>query len=390
MRYKSGMTYFERLLDLQQEAAKRSIFLLGPRQTGKTSLVRRLFPEARRYDLLRSEVFLKLTQRPQLIREELTGQHVSPDQGPIIIDEIQKLPILLDEAHYLMEEHGFRFVLTGSSARKLKRGAANLLGGRARTRYLYPLVSAEIPDFDLGRAIRWGSLPPVYLSDEPEEDLLAYCGSYLQEEIRAEGLVRHIESFSRFLQTAALVNGELLNFESLASDCGIPARTLREYFFILDETLVGSLLPPYRRALHRKPVSTAKFYFFDVGVANVLAGRRSLAPRTELFGKALEHLVFTELRSYLAYTRDQRPLTFWRDRAGHEIDFIVGDDVAIEVKAAELVTDKHLKALRLDAMKKAFRRRIVVSLDMAPRAIDQVEILPCADFLRRLWAGDFA
>ncbi len=384
------MPYFNRILDLSSEAGKRSIFLYGPRQTGKTSLIKRLFPEAVRYDLLRSDVFLRITQRPHLIREELIGQQVLPEKGPVIIDEIQKLPILLDEVHYLMEEHGFLFILTGSSARKLKRGAANLLGGRARTRHLFPLVSTEIPDFDLLRAIRWGSLPPIYLSDEPEEDLLAYCGSYLQEEIKGEGIVRRIENFSRFLQTAALVNGELLNFESLSSDCGIPARTLREYFFILEETMVGTLLPPYKRMLRRKAVSTAKFYFFDVGVANVLAGRKNLSPRTELFGRALEHFIFTELRSYLSYSRDRRPLTFWRDHSGHEIDFIIGDEIAIEVKAAEMVSDKHLKSLRLEEIGKTFRHTIIVSLDPVPRTIGKVEILPCIIFLQRLWGGEYA
>ncbi len=251
------------------------------------------------------------------------------------------------------------------------------------------MVSAEVPEFDILRAIRWGSLPPVYLSDEPEEDLLAYCGSYLQEEIKGEGIVRRIENFSRFLQTAALINGELLNFESLASDCGIPARTLREYFLILEETLVGTLLHPYKRVLHRKPVSTAKFYFFDVGVANVLAGRKNLNPRTELFGRAFEHFIFTELRSYLAYSRDKRPLTFWRDHSGHEIDFIIGDEIAIEVKAAEIVSEKHLKSLRLEKVEKTFRHTVVVSLDPVPRIVGKVEILPCAEFLGRLWSGSY-
>lgn len=381
------MTYFERLLDLRQEAGKRSIFLFGPRQVGKTALIKKLFPLARRYDLLRADLFLRLTQRPELIREELTADGDHPTAEPVVIDEIQKLPILLDEVHYLMEEHGYRFILTGSSARKFKRGQVNLLGGRARTRQLFPLASAEIPDFDLLRAIQWGTLPPVYLSDEPEEDLMAYCGSYLQEEIKAEGLVRRVEHFSRFLQTAALVNGELLNFAGLSSDCGIPARTLREYFFILEETLVGILVQPYKRTLHRKPVNTARFYFFDVGAANVLARRKHIAPGTELFGRALEHFIFTELRSRQGYSRDDRPLTFWRDQAGNEIDFILGDDLAIEVKATTMVTEKHLKTLRLEGVKKHFRHTVVVSLDPQPRIIDSVEVLPCQEFLTRLWAG---
>jgi uncharacterized protein len=384
------MTYLNRHLDLRQEAEKRSLFLLGPRQVGKTSLLKKLFPRAHRYDLLRSDLFLRMTQRPALIREELTGSDIRPGGDPVIIDEIQKLPILLDEVHHLIEEHGFRFILTGSSARKLKRGDVNLLGGRARTRFLYPLVSKEIPDFDLPRAVQWGTLPSIYLSDEPEEDLLAYCGSYLQEEIKAEGLVRRVENFSRFLQTAALVNGNLLNFESLSSDCGVPARTLREYFLILEETLVGTLLHPYKRTLHRKSISTAKFYFFDVGVANVLARRRHIEFGTELFGNALEHFIFTELRSYLNYSRDGRTLTFWRDQSGYEIDFVIEDDLAIEVKSAALVSEKHLKNMRQEGVKKHFRRRVVVSMDPAPRTLDQVEILPCKVFLQRLWNGNYA
>lgn len=383
------MTYYDRLLDLRQEAGKRSIFLYGPRQVGKTALTKKLFPAARRYDLLLADLFLRLSQRPELIREELTAGKVDPDAGPVVIDEIQKLPILLDEVHYLIEERKFRFLLTGSNARTFKRSQVNLLGGRARTRHLFPLASVEIPGFDLLRAVQWGTLPPIYLSDEPEEDLLAYCGSYLQEEIKAEGLVRRVENFSRFLHTAALVNGELVNFAGLSSDCGIPARTLREYFFILEETLVGALLQPYQRTLHRKPVQTARFYFFDVGVANALARRKHIAPGSELFGKALEHFIFTELRSRLSYSRDDRPLTFWRDQAGHEIDFILGDDVAIEVKATSMVTDKHLKTLRLEGVQKHFRQTLVVSLDSVPRTIDSIEIIPCLEFLNQLWSGRF-
>ncbi len=383
------MTYYERLMDLRQEAGKRSIFLFGPRQVGKTALTKKLFPKARRYDLLRADLFLRLSQRPELIREELTAGGDIQNTETVVIDEIQKLPILLDEVHYLIEEHGFRFILTGSSARKFKRGPVNLLGGRARTRHLFPLVSAELPDFDLLRAVQWGTLPPIYLSDEPEEDLLAYCGTYLQEEIKAEGLVRRVDNFSRFLHTASLVNGELLNFAGLSSDCGIPARTLREYFFILEETLVGTLVQPYQRTLHRKPVNTAKFYFFDVGVANALARRKHIAPGTELFGKALEHFIFTELRSRQAYSRDDRPLTFWRDQAGHEIDFVLGDDVAIEVKATTMVTEKHLKSLRLESVQKHFRHVMIISLDPAPRTIESIEIIPCMDFLEQLWAGRF-
>jgi predicted AAA+ superfamily ATPase len=321
------------------------------------------------------------------MREELLAR--GPEAaGPVIVDEIQKLPLLLDEVHYLIEEHRLQFILTGSSARKLKHGSANLLGGRAWTRHLFPLVSAEIPGYDLIRAINFGTLPPVYLSDSPWEELEAYCGTYLKEEIQAEGAVRKIENFARFLQTAALVNAELVNFESVARDAAVPARTIRDYFGILEDTLIGTLLPPFGRTIHRKAVSAAKFYFFDLGVCNHLAGRTNISPKTELFGKSFEHLVFTELRAWLHYSRDHRPLTFWRDYAGHEVDFLIGDNTAIEVKSTSQVNEHHLKGLLWFSKETTLKHRIIVSLDPSPRQLCGIDVLPWKEFLGRLWAGE--
>ncbi|MBN1130005.1 MAG: AAA family ATPase, partial [Chitinispirillaceae bacterium] len=275
--------------------------------------MRGLFPDSPYYNLLFADVFLKLSQRPQAIRETVAAGPIEP---PIIIDEIQKLPLLLDEVHAMIEGQGVPFILTGSSSRKLKRTGANLLGGRARTRHLFPLVYPEIETYDLLRVINFGSIPSIYLSDDPVADLTSYCGNYLQEEIAAEGVVRKIESFSRFLQVAAVTNGELVNFTSVASDAGVPARTVQEFFSILNDTLIGTLLPPFQQALKRKAICAAKFYFFDVGVANSLAGRMGITPKTELFGRAFEHLIHTELRAFLSYAKDNRGLSFWRDRAG--------------------------------------------------------------------------
>ena len=379
------MANYERILDLKKDIRKKSLFLFGPRQTGKTYLLRRTFPTSPYYNLLLADTFLKLSQRPQAIREELLALPRKPT-GPVIIDEIQKLPILLDEVQNLIE-NGYRFILTGSSARKLRHGTANLLGGRAWTRHLFPLTSPEIKNYDLIRILNIGSIPSIYTSQNPEEDLEAYAGTYLREEIQAEGLTRKIENFSRFLQTASLANGELVNFANVASDAQVPPRTVTEYFYILQDTLIGSLLEPFTKTKKRKAIATAKFYFFDVGVANFLAGRKGIRPRTELFGKALEHFIFTEITAYLSYRNDKRPLSFWRSTSGYEVDFLVGDEIAIEVKGTENVSEKHLSGLKALSEEMPLKRKIVVSMDSAPRRIGTIDVLPVGHFLRELWEG---
>lgn len=385
------MSEFVRLLDLKKDIQKKSLFLFGPRQTGKTHLLHKTFPDAPFYNLLLADTFFKMSQRPQAIREELLGlrwESAQKKMMPVMIDEIQKLPILLDEVQHLIES-GYRFILTGSSARKLRRGTANLLGGRAWTRNLFPLVSHEIGDYDLLRILNFGALPPVYTSENPEEDLEAYVGNYLREEIQAEGLTRKIENFSRFLQTASLYNGELVNFANIASDAQVPPRTVAEYFLILQDTLIGSLLEPFTKTKKRKAISTAKFYFFDVGVSNFLAGRKGVQPKTELFGKALEHFVLTEIRAFLSYHGDKRPLSFWRSTAGHEVDFLIGDKIAIEVKGTENVVEKHFSGLKALSEDLPLKRRIIVSMDRARRLIGKIEVLPIGQFLKELWAGGF-
>ena len=385
------MQTYSRLLNPAKEARSKSIYLFGARQTGKTTLLRTTLPDALYFDLLLSDLFLDLSLRPQLLRERILSEkeRIVVSNTPVVIDEIQKLPMLLNEVHHLIETHGIVFVLTGSSPRKLKRRGANLLGGRARTRHLFPLVSSEVPDFDLLRALNFGTIPSIYLSEDPIDDLKAYCGDYLQQEIQAEGLVRNIGVFSRFLQTAALSNGELINFESLASDSAVTAQTIREYFTILEDTLIGSMLPPLKKVVHHKAVSKAKFYFFDVGVANILAQRLEIREKSELFGKAFEHFIYCELRAYCEYRKDRRPLSFWRDYRGHEVDFILGDTLALEVKSSSLVTEKHTKGLRMLCEDLPFRHKVIVSLDAAPRKIGDIEVLPWREFLARLWDGEY-
>ncbi len=371
-----------RNLDLTHET--KSVLLLGPRQTGKTWLLKNTFPEASYHNLLHADTFLRLVTRPQSLREELRSGMMTE---PIIIDEIQKLPILLDEVQAMIDEFGIRFILTGSSARKLKRGGVNLLGGRARVRKMHPLTSKEMGPIDLERILTYGGLPPVFLSDDPWDDLRAYCGTYLQQEIADEGISRRIDAFARFLRVAAIMSGELLNFEALASDAAVPARTVREYYSILQDTLIGELVEPWKRGSKRKAVSSGRFWFFDIGVRNALAGERGFGEGSERWGKNLEQLIYTELRAFLDYSKDDRPLTFWRTRDGHEVDFVLGDEIAIEVKATSNPSERHLAGLSSIADEGIFRRRILVCTAIRASLIRGVEIMPVETFLQTLWAG---
>jgi predicted AAA+ superfamily ATPase len=275
----------------------------------------------------------------------------------------------------------------GAAPGNSKGGGANLLAGRAATCHLFPLVSAEIPGYQLLKILNFGSLPFIYNSESPEDDLLSYVGTYLKEEVQAEGMVRRIENFSKFLQLAALVNGELLNFSNVASDMGMPSKTIKEYFLILEDTLIGHFLQPFTRTQKRKAISTAKFYFFDVGVANTLAGRSRIRPKTELFGKALEHFIFLEIKAFLSYRNDKRQISFWRSKSGYEVDFVLGESTGIEVKGTEMVTEKHLAGLKSLAEEIPLKKKIVVSLDSKPRLLENIRVLPVSVFLKELWGG---
>jgi predicted AAA+ superfamily ATPase len=375
---------YRRVLPIKELVKHRSLFLLGPRQTGKSTLLRQMFPHVRYIDLLEGNTFRELSAYPETLR-----QSIKPEEKLIIIDEIQKLPSLLDEAQAMIDRNkSLRFIFTGSSARKLKRGQANLLAGRAWVARLHPLVSAELPGATLNRRLNAGSMPAVFDSHEWKEDLKTYVGVYLKEEIRAEGLIRSIEAFSRFLEVAALTNTHILNYTSVANDTGIPARTVREHYQILEDTLIGFQLPTYRHGLKRKPVSTAKFYFFDVGVANALMRRGEIQPGSELYGPALEHLVFLELRAYLDYRRIDQDLTYWRTHAGHEVDFLIGGKVAIEVKASKRISSGDLHGLRALSEETKLKRKIVVSTEPRERTTDEgVTVLPVQAFFEQLWDG---
>ena len=371
--------YIERLVDLSVLLDQKSHFLLGPRQTGKTSLIRHTLKNVRVYDLLDPEIFLSLSRAPGRISEEL-----QPQDRIVAIDEIQRLPELLNEVHRLIETRGIRFLLTGSSARKLRRGGINLLGGRARTKYLHPLTYKELNEhFDLFLAIERGTIPSIYFSDEPRADLQAYAGSYLQQEILAEGATRNIPAFSRFLRVAALCNATIVNFTNVANDAQVARTTVYEYFEILKDTLLLYELPAWRKSTKRKPLASSKFYFFDVGVVAALQGREFRAGTPE-FGEALETYLMHELNSFSDYISGE-PLSFWRSTSGFEVDFIMGDHTALEVKAKKNISPNDIKSLRMLAEERKLKRYLCVSMEPRRRKIGNIDILPYKDFLDLLW-----
>ncbi len=385
---------FKRRLDLKAEVARKSILLVGPRQTGKSTLIRATWPEALFFDLLDRQTFRTLASNPSFLDDTLR-QH--PRTPLVVIDEIQKLPELLDDVHRLVEAHkSLRFVLTGSSVRKLRRGGVNLLGGRMRLCDLHPITSCELASdidvaLDLASLLRVGGLPSILTSDQPERDLADYVGAYLQEEIQAEGLIRSIGNFSRFLDTAAATNGEQVIFSSVANDAQIPARTVRDYYQVLEDTLVGELLPGFRTD-KRKAMAAAKFYFFDVGVANSLLGRFNASKGSPEFGRTLEHLVFCELKAAQSYLDHTTKLFYWRSLSQIEVDFVLrlprDRFVGIEVKGRGAVTRKDCKGLLALQEDRPRLRKIVVCMEKhARRTEDGVEILPLAEFLRLLWDG---
>ncbi len=377
---------FERCLNLAELLNKKSFFLFGPRSTGKTHLVRRqLGNRAVWIDLLKSETFLRLSQNPTEIEALLEA---SPKFPWVVIDEVQRIPDLLNEVHRLIEERGLHFLLTGSSARKLKRGQANLLGGRAWTAQMFPLCSEEIPDLQLDRYLRYGGLPHVYQSESPEEELDAYVQTYLKEEILAEGLIRKLPPFSRFLKVAALSNGRQLNFAQIGSDSQVSASTIREYYSILEDTLIGFLLEPWTGSKKRKAAQTAKFYFFDPGVTHALAGTKAVDRNSDLYGNSFEQFLGMELRAYLSYRRIKEPLSFWRSQLGHEVDFLVGERTAIEVKSTGHATAGDLKGLKALQEENVFREFFLVSQDRVATKKDGIEMVPWRIFLDRLWKDE--
>lgn len=362
-----------------------SFFLWGPRQVGKTSILKATYPDAPLIQLLKSDEFALFQSYPERLRERVRKNAWKF----VLIDEIQKVPQLLDEVHLMIEEDGVVFGMCGSSARKVRRGHANLLGGRALRFEMSGLVAAEIGSgFSLERILNHGYMPLIYDSDDAALHLKAYCADYLKEEIFAEGLVRKLQPFNRFLEIAALGDTEVLNSETVARDCGVSAPTVRSYYEILVDTLLARYLPAYTFKPKRRVSSSPKFYFCDVGVVNHLAQRSQILPKSAAWGKAFENWVFHELKTYLEYSGRTEQLSYWRLTTGVEVDFIIGNmKIAIEAKASPNIHSDHLKGLR--ELKEDFpeiQRRVVVSMEEQSRVTnDGIEILSYQSFIDELW-----
>ncbi len=364
-----------------------SFFFWGPRQTGKSTLLKTQFKDSIFIDLLLTDVFQRFLRNPSMLREMVLAEKPTK---PVIIDEIQKIPALLDEIHWLIENTGTQFILSGSSPRKILKQGVNLLGGRALKYEFFPLSATEIPNFDLNRALQNGLLPKHYDSKKPEILLQAYIGSYLEDEIIAETKIRNAQIFSRFLEKAAFSNGEILNYTNIASDCGVSSPAIKEYFNILSETMIGRFVEVFRKKPKRKVLSSPKFYFFDLGIVNSLLKRKQVIPGTETYGAAFEHFIYQEIALHSHYSGKRYGITYWRTTSQIEVDFILGNhQVALEIKSTDNVQARHLKGLKAFAEEYDVPHKIVVSTDPYPRLVDDILILPWATFLKKLWAGEF-
>jgi len=371
---------------------RQSAFLWGARKTGKSTYLKQRFPDSVVFDLLDTDLFLSLSKTPSLLAEKLAATDEKRLRSPIILDEVQKIPQLLDEVHRLIENRGLSFILCGSSARKLKRGHANLLGGRAWRYEMLPLVSAEVKEMNLLQALNHGLIPVHYLQSDSDcaKSLKAYVRDYLKEEVFDEGLTRNLPAFSRFFDAAAYSHGELVNFTNVGRDCGVDSKTVKEYYQILSDTLLGTLLEPFKKRQNRQVIGKApKFYLFDVGVAGDLVKRRLLDEKGEAFGRAFEHLVFMELTAYRSYSGKDFPIHFWRTKSGLEVDFVLGDgEIAVEVKGTSRVDGAELKALHAFKEEYSPRKTFVVSNERAPRNVGPIHIVPWRDFFAALWGGN--
>jgi len=375
---------YRRLFDIENRLDE-AMFLFGGRQTGKSTLLKERFPKAVYIDLLKSDVRNRFKQHPEEFRESLLRY---PPETLVIVDEIQKVPDLLDEVHWLMVEKGLWFILSGSSARKIKKSGANNLGGRAIPETLFPLVSAEIPDFDLERAVQNGMIPRHYAVANARNRMRAYIDLYLKEEIIEEALVQNADEFVRFMEVAAIMDGEILNYENVASDCEVSANTVKAYYKILVDTLLGFEVPAYRKVIKRKLYKAPRFYYFDVGIANHLTKRYHLAPRTPEYGHAFEHLIMQEIAAYLGYTNSDEELTYWHTYENLEVDAVIGDArVAIEIKSKEHIDHDDKKGVTEFAKEHPDTRQIIVSRDRISRRSGDVDLYYVTDFFKALWAG---
>ncbi len=386
------MQYIRRIIPIGEMLKTRTVLLFGPRQTGKSSFVRHQLKDqiTKSYNLLDQGLLLRLLADPTLIRKEIEFEKLR--DCIIFIDEIQKCPALMDEVHLMIEEHNLRFLLTGSSARKLKKSGVNLLGGRGRDRNFHPLVALEIglEHFSLPRALNHGLIPRHYLADDPDEDLATYVGRYLTEEIAGEGVSRNLPAFSRFLQTASTVNGQMLNYTNVARDAQVSRATIQNWFQVLYDTLIAWEIPAFTKTVKRKAIETAKFYFFDTGVVRSLRRLPPITPQQTEWGEFFEQFIMMEMKSWIDYHEPLGSLHYWRSTSKMEVDFILNGEHAIEVKSTDRVTLKHLQGLRSLREEGLCSSYSIICNEARPRLEDGIEILPWKEFLTQLWSGRFS
>jgi len=363
----------------------RSFFLLGPRGTGKSTWLNEMLPDALFVDLLRPETYREISARPERLREMVHG---TPDRRTVVVDEVQRVPEVLTVVHELLETPDPpRFVLTGSSARKLRRGGVDLLAGRALHRTLHPFMAAELPDFDLDSALNTGLLPLVVDAADPEEVLGAYATLYLQEEIQLEGWARNVGAFARFLEVVSFSHAAVLNVSNVARECQIERKTVAAYIEVLEDLLLAYRLPMFTRRARRQTTTHPKLYLFDAGVYRSLRPRGPLDRAEEVDGLAFEGLVAQHLRAWIAYSRSNCDLYFWRTRAGVEVDFIVyGEERfwAIEVKNAATVRRADLRALKTFTADYPECEPLLLYRGNDRLQIDGIRCAPGDEFLRQL------
>ena len=368
---------------------RQSAFLWGPRKTGKTTYLKAKFPHSPVYDFLQTDLFFELAKKPSLLREQLMAKDDDVLKYPVILDEVQKVPQILDEVHWLIENKGLRFILCGSSARKLKRGKANLLGGRAWRYKMFPFVTAELENWNLLRILNRGMIPDHYFQENYKKALRAYVQDYLKEEVFAEGLTRNIPAFSRFFDAMGYSHGELTNYLNIARECGVDSKTVKEYYHILVDTLLGTMVEPFKKRQSRHVITrAAKFYLFDTGVAGVITKRHLEEEKGELFGKAFEHFIFTEIAAYNSYKDLSYEINFWRTKSGLEVDFILGGgEVAIEVKGSSFIDKRNLHPLNAFIEECSPNKALIVCNEREERVHGRIRIMPYRNFLRDLWDG---
>lgn len=374
--------------------AKQSAFLWGARKTGKSTYLKQMFPKAIYYDLLKSDLYFQFLKAPHLLREEILSIEAQNPNPLIIIDEVQKIPPLLDEIHWMIENTTAQFILCGSSARKLRKEGVNMLGGRAWRFHFFPLVYSELPKFNLLHILNQGTIPTHYDSQNINRAMTSYVNDYLSQEIQAESLVRNLPAFSRFVEALRFTDGEMVNYTTISRQAGVDAKTVREYFTILVDTLMGYLLLPYRKKVNRDIIKdTPKFYLFDVGLSTYIRRVTIKDLKGADAGHALENYIFQELYAYINLEEIRTDITYWRTKSGHEVDFILGDgELAIEVKITNDIDKRDLKGLQAFMEEHPNAKAIVVAQIDRPRLIKgehgDITILPIELFLQKLWAGE--